>query len=101
VRGASHFQVPIRRGLEIVRGASQQLSGIQKTFRFIMSHYTGKIEILDIADGRLYLRYHQSPRPTEIGHIFSRPYVEGACWLDDMPQDRPEPSDDRTLVRTP
>jgi lysine 2,3-aminomutase len=101
VRGASHFQVPIRRGLDIVRGANQLLSGIQKTFRYIMSHHNGKIEILDVAEGRLYMRYHQSPRPDEIGHIFSRPYVEGACWLDDMPQDRPEPSDERVLVQAP
>lgn len=104
VRGASHFQVPIRRGIEIVRGANQRLSGIQKTFRYIMSHYTGKIEILDVAeDGRAYLRYHQSPKPEGIGRIFSRPYVEGACWLDDLPKDRAEPTDDRVpeLVQVP
>jgi KamA family protein len=93
VKGASHFQVPIRRGLEIVRATNERLSGIQKTFRYIMSHYTGKIEILDLSDdNRLYLRYHQSPRPGRIGRIFSRPYVEGACWLDDLPQDQDEPA---------
>lgn len=93
VKGASHFQVPIRRGLEIVRATNERLSGIQKTFRYIMSHVTGKIEILDLGDdNRLYLRYHQSPYPGRVGRIFSRPYVEGACWLDDLPQDRDEPS---------
>lgn len=94
VRGASHFQVPIRRGVDIVRGAMSRLSGIQKTFRYIMSHYTGKIEILDVVDGRLWMRYHQSPRPERVGRLFSRPYVEGACWLDDLPKDGPEPTDD-------
>jgi KamA family protein len=87
VKAASHFQVELRRGLEIVRGINQRLSGIQKTFRYIMSHYTGKIEILDLADdNRLYLRYHQNKHPEKIGQIFSRPYVEGACWLDDLPE---------------
>ncbi|WP_206073808.1 KamA family radical SAM protein [Mesorhizobium sophorae] len=87
VKGASHFQVSLRRGLEIAHGINQRLSGIQKTFKYIMSHYTGKIEILDLgADGRVYMRYHQNKVPEKIGRIFSRPHLEGACWLDDLPE---------------
>jgi len=87
VKAASHFQVPLRRGIETVRGINQRLSGIQKTFKYIMSHYTGKIEILDIGDdNRVYMRYHQNKHVEKIGKIFSRPYVEGACWLDDLPE---------------
>jgi len=87
VKAASHFQVPLRRGVEIVRGINQRLSGIQKTFKYIMSHHTGKIEILDLGDdNRLYMRYHQCKDMAKIGKVFSRPYVEGACWLDDLPQ---------------
>ncbi|WP_439402575.1 KamA family radical SAM protein [Bradyrhizobium sp. DASA03068] len=88
VKGASHFQVALRRGLEIVRGINQRLSGIEKTFKYIMSHYTGKIEILDLGqDGRLYMRYHQNKVPEKIGKIFSRPHVATACWLDDLPEE--------------
>ncbi|MBO4228580.1 lysine 2,3-aminomutase [Bradyrhizobium neotropicale] len=87
VKGASHFQVSLRRGLDITRGINKRLSGIQKTFKYIMSHYTGKIEILDLGDdGRLYMRYHQNKAPESIGRIFSRPHVEAACWLDDLPE---------------
>ncbi|MCA1437247.1 lysine 2,3-aminomutase [Bradyrhizobium sp. BRP20] len=87
VRGASHFQVSLRRGIEIARKINQRLSGIQKTFKYAMSHYTGKIEILDLgADGRLYMRYHQSKAPEKIGTIFSRLHREGACWLDELPE---------------
>jgi lysine 2,3-aminomutase len=85
VKGALHFQVPLRRGIEIVHDVHRQLSGIRKTYRYVMSHYTGKIEILDIGkDNRLYMRYHQSRNPRKIGTVFSRPYCEGACWLDDL-----------------
>ena len=87
VKAASHFQVPLRRGVEIARGINQRLSGIQKTFKYIMSHYTGKIEILDLDGDRLYMRYHQNKYPEKIGRIFSRRYVEGACWLDDLAAD--------------
>lgn len=87
VKGASHFQIPLHRGLEVARGVNQLLAGIQKTFKYIMSHYTGKIEILDIADdGRIYMRYHQNKSADKIGKIFSRPYIETACWLDDLPE---------------
>jgi KamA family protein/D-alanine--D-alanine ligase len=85
VKGALHFQVPLRRGIEIVRDVNRQLSGIRKTYRYVMAHYTGKIEILDIGkDNRLYLRYHQSRDPRRMNTVFARPYCEGACWLDDL-----------------
>lgn len=87
VKAASHFQVPLKRGIAIATGVNARLSGIQKTFKYIMSHVTGKIEILDIgSDGRVYMRYHQNKHPEKIGRIFSRPYMEGACWLDDLPE---------------
>jgi len=85
VKGASHFQVPLRRGVRIVQQVNRMLSGIQKTFRYIMSHRTGKIEILDVSsDNRLYLRYHQNPHVEQIGRVFSVPYVEGTCWLEEV-----------------
>jgi KamA family protein len=87
VKAASHFQVTLREGVEIVRALNARLSGIQKTFKYIMSHVTGKIEILDVGDDdRLYMRYHQNKCAKKIGKIFSRPYVDGACWLDELPE---------------
>jgi lysine 2,3-aminomutase len=88
VKSASHFQVPLRRGVEIVEGINQRLSGIQKTFKYIMSHYTGKIEILGFGeDDQLYMRYHQNKRPEKIGKIFSRRCVDDAYWLDDLSEE--------------
>lgn len=86
VKGALHFQVPLHRGMEIVHDVNRRLSGIQKTYRYTMAHYTGKIEILDIGeDNYLYMRYHQNIDPRKIGMVFSRPYREDAYWLDDLP----------------
>jgi len=86
VKGTLHFQVPLHRGVEIVHDVNRRLSGIEKTYRYIMAHYTGKIEVLDIGeDNHLYMRYHQSTDRRKIGMIFSRPHREGACWLDDLP----------------
>jgi len=86
VKGTSHFRVPLHVGVEIVHDVNRRLSGIQKTYRYIMAHYTGKIEILDIGeDSRLYMRYHQNGNPSRIGKVFSRPYHKDAYWLDDLP----------------
>jgi lysine 2,3-aminomutase len=85
VKGASHFQVPLKRGAAIARGAAARLSGIEKTFKYIMSHQTGKIEILDVDDDdRVYLRYHQNKDRERIGVVFTRHFVNDACWLDDL-----------------
>jgi KamA family protein len=85
VVSALHFQVDLRRGVEIVHAVNRRLCGIQKTFRYVMSHTTGKIEILDLGpDNRLYLRYHQCKNPEKIGRVFSLPFREGECWLDDI-----------------
>jgi KamA family protein len=86
VRGATHFQVPLGRGVQIVRAVIRRLNGLERTFRYIMSHSTGKIEILDLAeDNRLYMRYHRSKDAEKTGQVFSRAYRDGACWLDDLP----------------
>jgi KamA family protein/D-alanine--D-alanine ligase len=86
VKGALQFQVPLRRAIKIVHGTQRRLSGIQKTFRYIMSHYSGKIEILDIgADDSIYMRYHQCRDISKVGTVFSRPCIEDACWLDTLP----------------
>jgi lysine 2,3-aminomutase len=85
VRGASHFQVPLRRGIEICHGIDARSSGILKTYRYVMSHHSGKIELLNIShDHRVIMRYQQSREARKVGEVFTRPYTEGACWLDDL-----------------
>ncbi|MBN1852071.1 MAG: hypothetical protein JW829_05075 [Pirellulales bacterium] len=88
VRQGSHFQVPLDRGISIVREVNRQLNGIEKTFRYVMSHRTGKIEILGLSqDERIWMRYHQCVDPGNVGLVFSRPFRQGTCWLDDLTPD--------------
>ncbi len=86
VLGASRFQVPLREGVTLVRAAQHNLSGIQKTFRYVMSHVTGKIEILgfDAKTDRLILRYHQAKDPNMVGLVFSKNCAADARWLDEL-----------------
>lgn len=87
--GASRFQVSLREGAALVRTVQGNLSGIQKTFRYVMSHVTGKIEILgfDTDTDRLVMRYHQAKDTANAGLVFTRDCPTDAKWLDDLSSD--------------
>lgn len=80
----NRFQVPLHEALAIVEGAKHNLDGMSKCFRFIMSHPTGKIEILgEIPDGthRLLFKYHQAKNRDDIGRMFMLDIAEDECWI--------------------
>ncbi|MFC1682412.1 KamA family radical SAM protein [Nanoarchaeota archaeon] len=79
-----HFQVPLVRGYKIIEETKNQLSGLAKRFRYVMSHKTGKIEILGILDDEIYLKYHQAKNPENAGKFFKKKIKEDAGWLDDL-----------------
>jgi KamA family protein len=78
------FQVPLFEGYNIIEKAKKLLNGHSKRFRFIMSHPTGKIEILGILDGRFLFKYHQAKKMSDQGRIFTRELDIHATWLDDL-----------------
>ena len=81
-----HFQVPLQEGYEIVESAKRLLAGPAKRFRYVMSHRTGKIEIMGVMDDAIYLRYHQAKDPRNTGRFFRRKLDGTAAWLDELEQ---------------
>ena len=79
-----HFQVPIYKGIKIVEEAKTNCDGLSKRFKFVMSHKTGKIEILGVMNGSIYFKYHQATNKKDLGRIFSRKINKNAGWLDDF-----------------
>jgi len=82
VTGINHFQVPILEGIEIVENAKKFLSGYAKRFKYAMSHFNGKIEILGKEDDTVVFKYHQAKAPKNLGKIFSKKLSNETCWLD-------------------
>jgi len=78
------FQVPLRRGLQIVEDAKKRLNGHSKRFKYVMSHRTGKIEIVGIVGDEIYLKYHEAKNPRNHGRFFKMKLTENARWLDDL-----------------
>ena len=79
-----HFQVSLYRGCKIVEGARKQLDGHSKRFKYIMSHKTGKVEIMGTMKNEIYLKYHQAKNSNNIGKFFKRKLNKTAGWLDDL-----------------
>ncbi len=86
-RVKSHFQLPLKKGYEIIEKAKTLLNGHGKRFRYIMSHCTGKIEIVGIMDDEIYFKYHQAKNPEDVGRFFKRKLKDTAAWLDELEKD--------------
>ncbi len=78
------FQVELEEGYWIVEEAKRHLDGLAKRFRYVMSHRTGKVEIVGIHGDYIYLKYHQAADPYNSGLFFRRRLRPGAGWLDDL-----------------
>ncbi len=79
-----HFQVPLCRGIEIIEKVKANCNGIGKQFRYIMSHKTGKIEIIGIFNNEIYFKYHQAKNRKNLGKIFKKTVDDRAGWFDDF-----------------
>ncbi|RLC49520.1 MAG: KamA family radical SAM protein [Candidatus Cloacimonadota bacterium] len=78
------FQLSLFKGLKIVEEAKTMMSGHGKRFKYIMSHKTGKIEIIGILDDEIYFKYHQAKDPKNYGKFFKRKLIKSAGWLDEL-----------------
>lgn len=79
----SQFQVPLHEAYRIVEGAKQLQSGQGKGLRYVLSHVTGKIEILgEMEGGQMLFKYHQAKDLKNAGRIFTQEVSPGQCWLD-------------------
>ena len=81
--GNKMFAVPIEEGLEIFEQARMKCSGLAKRARFVMSHATGKIEIIGLSDENVFFRYHRAADPEEKARFLVFRRDPEAYWLDD------------------
>ncbi|OEU64620.1 MAG: KamA family protein [Desulfobacterales bacterium PC51MH44] len=83
-----HFQVPLKKGVDIVDKARQQFDGYAKRFKFIIGHDIGKLEICGRIGNKLILKqlHARSGHNDEISRLLIRQLTETAGWLDDLPE---------------
>ncbi len=86
--GNEPYEVPIVRGWEIFQKALTLGSGLARRPRFVMSHETGKIEIVGVDERRIYMRYHRARDAANRGRFMIFERDDSAYWLDQL---RPAP----------
>jgi len=82
--GNEPYEVPMMEGLHIFLEANRMVSGLAKRARFVMSHATGKIEIVGADDEHVYMRYHRAHRKVDYGQMIVARRDEQAFWLDQL-----------------
>lgn len=82
--GNEPYEVPIVRGWEIFNEAMRQGCGLARRAKFVMSHETGKVEILAVDATRIYLRYHRAKDSALRGKFMIYERDDAAFWLDDL-----------------
>lgn len=82
--GNEPYEVPIVRGWHIFREALRIGSGLARRARYVMSHETGKIEILAVDDNHIYLRYHRAKDAELRGRFMIYKRNDEAYWLDQL-----------------
>jgi KamA family protein len=81
--GNKAFTIPIEQGYEIIEHAKSLVSGLAKRVRYVMSHTTGKIEIVGKTDDFVYMKYHRVADDLESGRFIVLSSNPNAYWLDD------------------
>jgi len=82
--GNEPYEVPIVRGWRIFQEALRHGSGLARRARFVMSHETGKIEVLAVDEKRIYVRYHRAKDPNDRGRFMIYQRNDDAYWLDQL-----------------
>lgn len=81
-RVKAQFQTTLYKGYNVIEKARKMLNGLSKRFRYVMSHKTGKIEIIAIKNNKIYFKYHQAKNPKNIGKLIIKKLNKKKKWFD-------------------
>ncbi len=82
-QGNKHLSVPVEKAYEIHEQARMRGSGLAKRSRIIMSHSSGKIEILCITEKHVIFKLHRAAQYNEKARIIIFKRNPEAYWFDD------------------
>ncbi|MFA5865703.1 MAG: KamA family radical SAM protein [Phycisphaerae bacterium] len=81
--GNKTYAVPVEEGYKIFEQAKSTVSGLAKRARFVMSHSTGKIEIVGKTPEHTYFKYHRAANDKDSGRFMIFKCNPNAYWFDD------------------
>ena len=81
--GNEPFAVPVEKGYKIFEKARSKCSGLAKRSRLVMSHETGKVEVVGMSDGQVFFKYNRSVDIENDGKFLIFDSSPDAYWFDD------------------
>ncbi|WP_286681306.1 KamA family radical SAM protein [Methanoculleus sp. DTU007] len=81
--GNKPFAVPVEESYRIFEQARAVCSGLAKRARFVISHATGKIEVVGKTDEYTFFKYNQAANPDDRGRFMIYKSNPNAYWFDD------------------
>jgi L-lysine 2,3-aminomutase len=82
--GNKLYAVPITEVYTKLEEAKKTISGLAKRAKYVMSHASGKIEIVGLTDRRIYLKYHRARDPRDESRFMAFARDDNAYWLEDL-----------------
>ncbi|GAB4257168.1 MAG: KamA family radical SAM protein [Thermoleophilia bacterium] len=82
-RGNRHLVVPIEEAISVFEKARGKASGLARRARLVMSHASGKIEMIGFTGDFVFFRYHRAANPAEKGRFMVFRRNPQATWFDD------------------
>ena len=81
--GNEPFAIPVEDGYEIFEAARNKCSGLAKRARLVMSHETGKVEMVGMSDGQVFFKYNRSANVENNAKFLVFESNPDAYWFDD------------------
>ncbi len=81
--GNRTYAVPVEESYQIFEQARGMCSGLAKRARFVMSHATGKIEVVGRTPEYTFFKYNQAADPANIGRFMVYKSNPEAYWFDE------------------
>jgi KamA family protein len=82
--GNKTYAVSIVESYMAVERAKMNVSGLARRAKFVMSHASGKIEIVGVTRSNIYLKYHRARNPNDESRFIVCQRYDSAYWLDDL-----------------
>ena len=82
--GNEPFVVPIVEAYFKIEEAKLKCSGLAKRVRYVMSHESGKVEVVGVDRRFIYMKYHRAKHSRNEGRFFIFHRDDNAYWLDQL-----------------
>ena len=82
--GNKPYTLPLATSFQIFQESQKNISGTAKRAKFVMSHKSGKIEVIGIDSANIYMKYHRSPDVEKNGKLMIARRNDNGYWLEDF-----------------